>query len=146
MAMIKGEHVAGFSPDVPKAVQASWQLASVVRKLRFAAGSLELDFPEIKIWLDAEGRADRMERMVNDESHQLVEEFMLLANEAVAKETQRRNVPCIYRIHEKPDPDRLNEFRKNAATAGLKLGDMTQRKEVMRMLTAIRGRPDEFRL
>ena len=146
MAMIKGEHVAGFSPDVPKAVQNSWQLASVVRKLRFAAGSLELDFPEIKIWLDAEGRADRMERMVNDESHQLVEEFMLLANEAVAKETQRRNVPCIYRIHEKPDPDRLNEFRKNAATAGLKLGDMTQRKEVMRMLTAIRGRPDEFRL
>jgi ribonuclease R len=146
MAMIKGEHVAGFSPDVPKAVQASWQLASVVRKLRFAAGSLELDFPEIKIWLDAEGRADRMERMVNDESHQLVEEFMLLANEAVAKETQRRNVPCIYRIHEKPDPDRLNEFRKNAATAGLKLGDMTQRKEVMRMLSAIRGRPDEFRL
>ena len=146
MAMIKGEHVAGFSPDVPKAVQASWQLASVVRKLRFAAGSLELDFPEIKIWLDAEGRADRMERMVNDESHQLVEEFMLLANEAVAKETQRRNVPCIYRIHEKPDPDRLNEFRKNAATAGLKLGEMTQRKEVMRMLTAIRGRPDEFRL
>ncbi len=146
MAMIKGEHVAGFSPDVMKAVQNSWQLASLVRKHRFAAGSLDLDFPEIKIWLDAEGRADRMERLVNDESHQLVEEFMLLANEAVAKETQRRNVPCIYRIHEKPDPDRLNEFRKNAATAGLKLGDMTQRKEVMRMLSAIRGRPDEFRL
>ena len=146
MAMIRGEHVVGFSPDVMKAVQNSWQLASVVRKQRFAAGSLDLDFPEIKIWLDAQGRADRMERMVNDESHQLVEEFMLLANEAVAKETQRRNVPCIYRIHEKPDPDRLNEFRKNAATAGLKLSDMTQRKEVMRMLAAIRGRPDEFRL
>ena len=146
MAMIRGEHVTGFSPDVAKAVQNSWQLASLVRKHRFAAGSLDLDFPEIKIWLDAEGRADRMERMVNDESHQLVEEFMLLANEAVAKEVQRRNVPCIYRIHEKPDPDRLNEFRKNAATAGLRLGDMTQRKEVTRMLSLIRGRPDEFRL
>ena len=146
MAMIRDEHVIGFSDDVAKAVRESWALASLVRKHRFAAGSLDLDFPEIKIWLDAEGRADRMERMVNDESHQLVEEFMLLANEAVAKETQRRNVPCVYRIHEKPDPDRLNEFRKNAATAGLRLGDMTQRKEVTRMLAAIRGRPDEFRL
>ncbi len=146
MAMIRGEHVVGFADDVAKAVRESWSLASLVRKHRFAAGSLDLDFPEIKIWLDAEGRADRMERMLNDESHQLVEEFMLLANEAVAKEIQRRNIPCIYRIHEKPDPDRLNEFRKNAATAGLRLGDMTQRKEVMRMLAAIRGRPDEFRL
>ena len=146
MEMIRGESVVGFAQDVSNAVRTSWQLASLVRKHRFAAGSLDLDFPEIKIWLDAEGRADRMERMVNDESHQLVEEFMLLANEAVAKEIQRRNVPCIYRIHEKPDPDRLNEFRKNAATAGLRLGDMTLRKEVTRMLSLIRGRPDEFRL
>lgn len=146
MAMIRGETLKGFSSDVADAVRQSWQLAAMVRKHRFAAGSLELDFPEIKIWLDAEGRADRMERVVNDESHQLVEEFMLLANEAVARETQRKNVPCIYRIHEKPDPDRLNEFRKTAATAGLRLGDMTQRKEVMRMLSLICGRPFEFRL
>ncbi len=146
MAMIRGESVAGFSPDVAKAVRESWALASLVRKHRFAAGSLDLDFPEIKIWLDAEGRAERMERIVNDESHQLVEEFMLLANEAVAREIQRRNVPCIYRIHEKPDPDRLNEFRQTAAVAGLRVGDLSQRKEVLRMLSLIRGRPDEFRL
>jgi len=146
MAMIRGETVAGFAPDVANAVRRSWELASLVRKHRFASGSLELDFPEIKIWLDAEGRAERLERVVNDESHQLVEEFMLLANEAVAKEIQHRNVPCVYRIHEKPDPDRLNEFRKNAATAGLRLGDLTQRKEVMRMLTLLHGRADEFRL
>jgi ribonuclease R len=146
MAMIRGEAVAGFAADVANAVRNSWQLASLVRKHRFAAGSLDLDFPEIKIWLDAEGRAERMERMVNDESHQLVEEFMLLANEAVAREVQRRNVPCIYRVHEKPDPDRLNEFREGALTAGLRLGDMTNRKEVVRMLSLIRGRPDEFRL
>ena len=146
IAMIRGEEVAGFAPDVGAAVRTSWDLASLIRKHRFAAGSLDLDFPEIKIWLDADGRAERLERLVNDESHQLIEEFMLLANEAVAKETLRRNVPCIYRIHEKPDPDRLNEFRQSAAAAGLRLGDLTQRREVVRMLSAIRGRPDEFRL
>ena len=146
MAMIRGEEVAGFQPDVGAAVRDSWQLASLMRKHRFDAGSLDLDFPEIKIWLDADGRAERIERLVNDESHQLVEEFMLAANESVAKEIKHRAVPCIYRIHEKPDPDRLNEFRQNAAAAGLRLGDLTQRKEVTRMLSLLHGRADEFRL
>jgi ribonuclease R len=146
MAMIRGEEVAGFSRDVSTAVRTSWQLASLMRKLRFSSGSLDLDFPEIKIWLDAEGRAERVERLVNDESHQLIEEFMLAANEAVAQEIKHRAVPCIYRVHEKPDPDRLNEFRQNAAAAGLKLGDLTNRREVVRMLSLLHGRQDEFRL
>jgi ribonuclease R len=145
-AMLRGEEVAGFAPNVSTAVRTSWQLASMMRKQRFAAGSLDLDFPEIKIWLDADGRAERIERLVNDESHQLIEEFMLAANEAVAKEVKNRSVPCIYRIHEKPDPDRLNEFRQTAAAAGLKLGDLTTRREVVRMLSLLRGRPDEFQL
>jgi ribonuclease R len=146
MAMIRGEEVAGFSREVSTAVRTSWELGSLMRKLRFASGSLDLDFPEIKIWLDAEGRAERVERLVNDESHQLIEEFMLAANEAVAGEIKNRSVPCIYRVHEKPDPDRLNEFRQNAAAAGLKLGDLTNRREVVRMLSLLHGRPDEFRL
>ena len=146
MAMLRGEEVAGFAPNVSTAVRTSWQLASLMRKQRFAAGSLDLDFPEVKIWLDAEGRAERVERLVNDESHQLIEEFMLAANEAVAKEVKNRSVPCIYRVHEKPDPDRLNEFRQTAAAEGLKLGDLTVRREVVRMLSLLHGRPDEFRL
>ena len=146
MAMIRKEHVDGFAPAVGESVRTAWQLASMIRRQRFAAGSLELDFPEIKIWLDAEGRADRIERVVSDESHQLIEEFMLLANEAVAREVQRRAVPCIYRIHEKPDPDRLNEFRQTIASAGVKVGDLKQRREVVRMLTLLQGRPDQFRL
>jgi ribonuclease R len=71
---------------------------------------------------------------------------MLAANEAVAREVKHRSVPCIYRVHEKPDADRLNEFRQTAAAAGLRLGDLAQRREVVRMLSLLRGRPDEFRL
>ena len=146
MAMIRGEEVEGFSGDTSAAVRTAWQLASLMRRHRFEAGSLDLDFPEVKIWLDAEGRAERVERLVNDESHQLIEEFMLAGNEAVAREIKNRQVPCIYRVHEKPDPDRLNEFRQSVIAAGLRIGDLTNRREVVRMLSLIRGRKDEFRL
>ena len=60
------------------------QLAQRIRRARFKAGSLELDFPENKIRLDEQGKILRIERVENDISHQLIEEYMLLANEAVA--------------------------------------------------------------
>lgn len=60
------------------------QLAQKIRRRRFQAGSLALDFPETKIRLDAHGRVLRLEKLENDVSHQLIEEYMLLANEAVA--------------------------------------------------------------
>jgi len=129
-----------------KALHTAWELASLLRKRRFAAGSLDLDFPETKIVLDAKGRVDRIEKIENDESHQLIEEFMLAANEAVAREIKNRPAPCVYRVHEKPDPERLQEFRQLAATQGLRVGDLTVRKEVQRMLQALHGRPDEHRL
>ena len=59
-------------------------LAQKIRRARFKAGSLDLDFPETKIRLDERGRVLRMEKVENDVSHQLIEECMLLANEAVA--------------------------------------------------------------
>ena len=145
-AMLQGESVPGFGADVGKAVKVSWELASMLRKLRFAAGSLEMDFPEVKVFLDEMGRADRIEKIVNDESHQLIEEFMLAANEAVAREIKNRPAVCVYRIHESPETERLNDFRQYAGTMGVKVGDLTQRKEVQRLLLAIQGRPDEHRL
>lgn len=145
-AILQGRKVPGFAPEVHAQVREGWELASLLRKRRFAAGSLDLDFPEVKVWLDEEGRADRIERVTHDESHQLIEEFMLIANEAVAHAVKNRQSPCIYRVHEKPDKERLQEFRESAATAGVRLGDLTQRKEVMRMLKLIKNRPDEYRL
>ena len=66
----------------------------MLRRRRFAHGSLDLDFPEVKVSLDREtGKPLRLERIENDESHQLIEEFMLAANEAVARELKNRLVP-----------------------------------------------------
>ena len=57
----------------------------------------------------------RLERIENDESHQLIEEFMLAANEAVARELKNRSIPTIYRVHENPDPEKLAEYRELVA-------------------------------
>jgi ribonuclease R len=136
------------APDSPLAerLHTAWELASLLRKNRFAAGSLDLDFPEIKVWLDEKGQPVRMEKVENDISHQLIEEFMLAANEVVAFEIKQKKLPGIYRIHENPDPDKLAEYREFVASYGLKAGDLTQRREVQKLLAAIRGRPEEYAL
>ncbi len=72
----------------------AWELASLLRRKRFEHGALDLDFPEVKVWVDGQGHPVRLERVENDESHQLIEEFMLAANEAVARELTKRAIPC----------------------------------------------------
>jgi len=121
----------------------AWELASLLRRKRFEHGSLDLDFPDVKVWLDEAGKPVRLERVENDESHQLIEEFMLAANEAVARELKNRAVPTIYRIHEDPDPDKLAEYREFVLSFNYKVGDLTHRGEVQRLLAAIRGKPEE---
>ena len=121
----------------------AWELASLLRKKRFAEGSLDLDFPEVKVRLDAEGRPIRLERIENDESHQLVEEFMLAANEAVARELKNRSIPTVYRVHENPDPEKLVEYRELVLSYNYKAGDLTNRAELQRLLTSLNGKPEE---
>jgi ribonuclease R len=121
----------------------AWQLASLLRRKRFEQGSLDLDFPEVKVRLDEKGRPVRLERIENDESHQLVEEFMLAANEAVARELKNRSVPTIYRVHENPDPEKLAEYRELILSHQYKAGDLTQRREIQRLLASFKGKPEE---
>lgn len=135
-----------IAPEVAQAVREAWKLAEILRKRRFENGSLDLDFPEVKVWLDGQGKAVRLERVENDSSHQLIEECMLVANEAVARELKNRLIPTVYRIHEDPDPDRLQEFRELALQHRIKVGDLKQRREVQKTLAAIRGLPEEYAL
>ncbi len=121
----------------------AWELASLLRRKRFQHGSLDLDFPEVKVWLDKNGYPVKLERVENDESHQLIEECMLAANEAVGRELKKRAIPTIYRIHENPDPDKLAEYREFVLSFNYRVGDLTHRGEVQRLLAAIRGKPEE---
>ena len=71
---------------------------------------------------------------------------MLAANEAVAHEIKNRPAACIYRVHDKPDPERLADLRHTLGVSGVRVGDLTNRNEVTKFLAALRGRTDEARL
>ena len=129
--------------QVGERLHVAWELASLLRKKRFEQGSLDLDFPEVKVRLDAEGKPIALERIENDESHQLIEEFMLAANEAVARELKNRSMPTVYRVHENPDPEKLAEYRELILSYNYKVGDLTNRRELQRLLASLTGKPEE---
>src|SRR3984893_11230361 len=124
----------------------AWQLAAILRERRFKQGALELDMPEVRVVLNAEGRAVGLEREENDISHQLIEEFMLLANELVARQTKERLIPSVYRIHEEPDAQRLADYRDQIQSYGIEEGDLSNRREMQRFLKVLVGRPEEAAL
>ena len=129
--------------ELSRRLHTAWELASLLRRKRFEHGSLDLDFPEVKVHVDANGKPTRLERVENDQSHQLIEEFMLAANEAVARELRHRSIATIYRVHEDPDPEKLGEYREFILSFGYKVGDLSHRKEVQRFLASISGKPEE---
>jgi ribonuclease R len=116
-------------------------IAQNIRRARFKAGSLDLDFPERKIRLDAHGRVLLIERVENDISHQLIEEFMLLANEAVARRLIGLKRPAIHRVHEPPDERRLQEFREEVLSHNIPCGNLTRRTEVQKILQRLNTLP-----
>ncbi len=112
-------------------------LAQRIRAKRFKEGSLDLDFPESKIRLDDHGRIRLIERIENDISHQLIEEFMLLANEAVAGRLMSLARPAVYRIHEAPKDSRLRDYREDVLSHRVACGNLTIRHEVQRLLSRL---------
>ncbi|HEV8247336.1 MAG TPA: RNB domain-containing ribonuclease, partial [Polyangiaceae bacterium] len=132
--------------DLQQWIRTLWRLASKLRKDRMANGSLDLDMPETKIFVDEKGYADRLEKIEHDESHQLIEEFMLAANEAVARVTRMHKLPSLYRVHDDPDPEKLNELRGQLKTFDILVGDLSHRDEVVKLLEILRTHPQGYTL
>jgi ribonuclease R len=123
--------------DLQGWTRALWKIAARLRKDRMAHGSLDLDMPETKIFVDEKGYADRLEKIEHDESHQLIEEFMLAANESVARLTRTQKLPSLYRVHDEPDAAKLAELRDLLGTFHIKAGDLTRREELVRVLAVL---------
>jgi ribonuclease R len=130
--------------ELTRELKKIWRLASQLRKQRFAHGSLNLEFPEVKVRLDKNGKPTHIEKVYYDISHQLIEELMLAANEAVAKHICQLQVPCLYRIHEDPDLEKLRDFREYAQSFGYKVGDVAHRQELQKLLKQVEGKPEEY--
>jgi ribonuclease R len=122
------------SDPIEQMLHQAHELTQRIRRLRFKAGSLDLDFPETKIRLDEHGRILRIEKTVNDVSHQLIEECMLLANEAVAGRLMSQRTPAVYRVHESPDERRLQEYRQEVLSQNIPCGNLGQPAEVQKLL------------
>lgn len=120
-------------------------LAKLRRGLRVERGALDFDFPETKAKLDAQGLPIALERRERLFTHQLIEEFMLAANEAVAGELREAGFPVLYRIHEEPDPDKLDETL--AYLGKLKLGSpkggSVTPKDLQRLMAKVAGRQEQ---
>ena len=124
------------------------RFAQKFRKARFRSGALNLDVPDHKVFLDGKGYLSEVRRVENDISHQLIEEFMLLANEAVAKEIKRRRAKAVHRVHEEPDEEKLDNLRAQAALMGLRAGNLADQKQAGKFLASLAGHPleDVFRI
>ena len=136
---------ARFAPLVPS-LQAMDELAKLMRKRRYERGSLDFDLPEPKLVLDAQGEMTAIVRHQRLDSMRLIEEFMLAANEAVAARLHRAGVGALYRIHEQPDPERVEEFAELVASLGYRVpADLAKVRpeDFQRILRQVEGRPEE---
>lgn len=133
----------GTGGKLGERIHEAWKLASLLRKRRFKNGGLDLEMPEVSIILDEKGIPTGYHREEYNESHQLIEECMLAANEAVARAVKNSRRPTIYRVHEDPDPDKLNEFAEMARGYGYSVGDLTNRHHIQKLLDDAKGSLEE---
>jgi ribonuclease R len=138
-----GEARARFAPLV-EALLAMDALAKLMRKRRYERGSLDFDVPEPKLVLDASGEMTGIVRQERLDSMRLIEEFMLAANEAVAETLHRQGAGALYRVHERPDPEKVEEFVELAASLGYRVpaGGEIRPEDFQLVLRQIEGKPE----
>lgn len=129
-------------------------LAAILREKRRKRGAIDFDFPECRIELDQNGHPTDIKPYERNVATNLIEEFMLAANETVAQHFYWMEVPFVYRVHDVPDPDRIQKlalfihnfgyFMKSTDKRGSKVGSMeVHPKEIQKLLTRIEGTPEE---
>ena len=124
-----------------KTILAINDLAQQLRAKRFAAGALDLEVPEAEVELDGEGEMTGIVTRPYDESHQMIEECMVAANAAVAKELWTNGIKILSRLHEPPDPEKLLLLRAELRGLGVKLGNIENPKVFAQFLKSIKRNP-----
>ena len=118
------------------------ELAMILRERRLRRGALELTMPEVKVDLDTDGRVAGAHLVENTESHQIIEEFMLAANEAVAELLHEAELHFLRRVHQAPDPRKLKALTEFVAELGFKIESLESRFELQKLLADVAGKPE----
>ena len=122
------------------------ELALILMEMRKKRGSIDFDLPEPEIIIGLTGQTEGIIRAERNLAHQLIEEFMLAANEAVARYITSRDIPFLYRVHENPDPAKLLTFQEFVYGFGYEfklLEGKVRPSELQRLLAQADGRPEE---
>jgi ribonuclease R len=120
------------------------ELALILRRRRHKRGALELYLPETVLEYDSQGRVSGAHYHAQDVSHQIIEEFMLAANEAVAEHLDHLDVAFLRRVHPDPVPSKLESFAYFARTLGYKVKDHVDRFTLQKILERSAGQPDAY--
>lgn len=134
-----------IDPVTDEAIRELVAISRSLREARAARGSLDFDLPEARVILNTEGEPTDIQQVLRFESHRLIEDFMLLANETIAAEAIRRKIPMIYRVHEAPDLEKIEQLRDFVATFGHRLSQRAEPtpKDLQRLLERVKGRSEE---
>ena len=120
------------------------RLAQIIQKLRQARGAIDFDLPEPLLTYDDEGMVTGITKSVRLFSHRIVEEFMILANEVVAHHLEENDIPSLYRVHEEPDPAKVQDFAEIVSGFGLKFQPkQIEPVEFQKFIASIERRPEE---
>jgi ribonuclease R len=140
------EAISGRPDDVSGPLLASvleplYAAYATLKRAREERGPLDLDLPERKILLKADGTVDRVITPERLEAHRLIEEFMILANVAAAETLERASIPLIYRVHDEPDPERVQALREFLQTLDISMpkGGVLQAHHFNRILDRVKG-------
>jgi ribonuclease R len=140
---VTGRSKLKLTPEVDALLHRMFTLAMTLRQRRFRRGALELAMPELEIDLDTDGNVTGAHLAENTESHQIIEEFMLAANEAVAEKLREAGVPFLRRIHGAPDPRKLKSLTAFVGELGFKTESLENRFALQKLLDDVKGDPRE---
>lgn len=133
-----------ISAEADEALRVLDTLARRLRARREQRGSIDFDLPEARVVLGAEGEPVDITRVQRLDAHRLIEDFMLLANEVVARTASERKLPVLYRIHEPPTPQKIDDLREFLATLGQTIPRGKVRpSDLQAVLERVAGRPEE---
>lgn len=131
-------------PETDAAVRTLDRIASLLRRRRAKRGSIDFDLPEARVVLSDEGEPVDIAKVERLSSHRLVEDFMLLANQVVAKTAGEKKLPVLYRIHESPSQDKTEKLRDFLSTLGHTLPKRSLKpRDLQVVLERVEGRPEE---
>ena len=122
------------------------ELSAILRKRRKKRGSIDFDFPEVKIILDEQGRPTEIRPYERNVATKLIEDFMLLANETVAEDYFWQELPFVYRTHETPDDEKIHTLATFINNFGYTMhigANEIRPKEVQKLLGKVEGTPEE---